>query len=358
MPRRPPRCTSGDKQNDCKGRVIHSLARDDQGHSRHKRQLHHLQWHRPIPTSHALHHPGDASIPIPTCMWRLLSPHGHILPGPGGQIFTLAHRHPIQGRSQGTHPYLTGHLRHLRDPRLNHIRRRTRVRFTHHSSLPQRLERAPQDLISLPSPRQLQGGGRREVYETPHCRQHRPRRHPHRLVPQSHANLPEQPGPGDQIIPGNVRVWTTHPRPPPKQPNQVRAPPHLDRHAKPQRESTVETIYSRKGQMGRAHSRPHATEGRRRRQDTKPGWTPPNQMGQDRDCCRGPTIPPVWGKDRRFRSLNYKEQAIPATVHSPPLGRPTPHPVLPITYIHATAPSTLRGYHRPVEPCRPHYARS
>ncbi len=98
MPRRPPRCTSGDKQDDCKGRIVHLLARDDQGHSRHKRQLHHLQWHRPIPTSHALHHPGDASIPLPTCMWRLLSPHGHILPGPGGQIFTLAHRHPHPGK--------------------------------------------------------------------------------------------------------------------------------------------------------------------------------------------------------------------------------------------------------------------
>ena len=107
----------------------------------------------------------------------------------------------------------------------------------------------------------------------------------HRLVPQSHANLPEQPGPRDQIIPSNVRVWTTHPRSPPRQPNPVHAPPHLERHAKPQRESTVETIHSRKGQMGRAHSRTHATESRRRCQDTKPDWTPPNQMGQVRDCC-------------------------------------------------------------------------
>ena len=52
MPGCPPRCTSGDKQDDCKGRVVHLLARDDQGYSRHKRQVHHLQWHRPIPTSH------------------------------------------------------------------------------------------------------------------------------------------------------------------------------------------------------------------------------------------------------------------------------------------------------------------
>ena len=96
------------------------------------------------------------------------------------------------------------------------------------------------------------------------------------------------------------------------------APPHLERHAKPQRESTVETIHSRKGQMGRAHSRTHATEGRRHCQDTKPDWMPPNQMGQDRDCCRGLTVPPVRGKDRWFQSLNYEEQAIPATAYTPP----------------------------------------
>ena len=35
MPGCPPRCTSGNKQDDCKGRVVHLLARDDQGYSRH-----------------------------------------------------------------------------------------------------------------------------------------------------------------------------------------------------------------------------------------------------------------------------------------------------------------------------------
>ena len=86
---------------------------------------------------------------------------------------------------------------------------------------------------------------------------------PHRLVSQSHANLPEQPGPGDQIIPSNcaclddlpeISSQATQPSTCPTAPGQT---------AKPQRESTVETIHSRKGQMGRAHSWTHATEGRR-----------------------------------------------------------------------------------------------
>ncbi len=73
MPRRPPRCTSGDKQDDCKGRVVHLLARDDQGHSRHKRHCNGIAPSQPAMPRRRQHTPSNMYVETSFTTWAYLT---------------------------------------------------------------------------------------------------------------------------------------------------------------------------------------------------------------------------------------------------------------------------------------------
>ena len=265
MPRRPPRCTSGDKQNDCKGRVIHLLARDDQGHSRHKRQLHHLQWHRPHPNQpcpppprRCQHTHSNMYVETSFTTWEYLTwswwtdiHTGPSSPHPGKEPRDSSIPYGIPSPLTGIPDSITSDggpefVSHITRAFLKDWNVRHRISSAYHPHANCRAEVDVKSMKRLIAGNTGPGGTLTDSF---HKAMLTYRNNPDPETKSSPA-MCVFGRPTRDLLPGN--------------PTKYVPPPHLDRHAKPQRESTVETIHSRKGQMGRAHSRPHATEGRRR----------------------------------------------------------------------------------------------